>query len=144
MVDANTTRATSKKIKDSSAAKSRNEDVSVANSLIPNLDTTTNLSTVGLGAASQPAPSSRALSGIAPSGTALSGSSTDPLGSITEKRVVNGDPVNSTVHSMLIDMSESRRDRAPEALCHPISKAKTGNVTVSHTIDDDEEDNSPG
>jgi hypothetical protein len=75
MVDANTTRATSKKIKDSAATKNRTDDVSIARSLIPNPGSTTpSLEDQALGGSS----STQALSGSNP---ALGGNPLNPANS---------------------------------------------------------------
>jgi hypothetical protein len=170
MVDANTTRATSKKIKDSLAAKGRSEDISVANSLIP-----APVSPLGVGAGES--------SDQAPGGIAQSGSAIDPTSSgkdnRLEKNIANGKilsfreapwqsliikrklSVEIRIKIQSLDRDTGRRHRiliigryerftqrptrrAPAALIHPMTKAKTGKTTGSHIIEEEEEDNSPG
>ncbi|EFP88561.1 uncharacterized protein PGTG_14766 [Puccinia graminis f. sp. tritici CRL 75-36-700-3] len=133
MVDANTTRATSKKIKDSASSK-RSEDISVANALVPSLNA-----------------SSGDPEGVMPvsktAGTP-SGSSLPSIGVVSnvvagKKNTPNETAVDDTVFSLLVDTSETRRDRAPAASLQFPSTAKTGNSAASQIIEDKEEDNSP-
>ncbi|KAA1101019.1 hypothetical protein PGT21_004700 [Puccinia graminis f. sp. tritici] len=133
MVDVNTTRATSKKIKDSSAAKTRNEDTSIANSLIPGTGSGSTME--GSDVHTQATNNGRALNGNIsnPSGT------TQETG--TPERVERN--AGEEVHSLLVDTSKSRRDRAPAALLYPPTKAKTGVPTKSRVIEEEEEDRSP-
>ncbi|EFP77763.1 uncharacterized protein PGTG_03719 [Puccinia graminis f. sp. tritici CRL 75-36-700-3] len=136
MVDANNTRATSKKIKESAAAKTRSEDTPVANSLIPGASSTS----IGSDAYTQ------ANNGTATS-RALNGSLLNPTG-VTQNDEMSGgtegdERPSDEVVNLLIDTSESRRDRAPAALIHPLVKAKTGAITESHIVEEEEEDRSP-
>ncbi|KAA1079443.1 hypothetical protein PGT21_011704 [Puccinia graminis f. sp. tritici] len=132
MVDANTTRATSKKIKDSSSSKVRNEDTSVADSLIPKG-----------GAISNGGHPDNQTALMTEKGKAQSGSSLIPADAGGEiGSASHGSPVKDTVFSSLVDTSESRRDRAPVALLNQVARAKTGIDTASQSIEE-EEDNSP-
>ncbi|KAA1108684.1 hypothetical protein PGT21_021217 [Puccinia graminis f. sp. tritici] len=153
MVDANITRSTSKKIKDSSLAKTRSEESSIADSLIPKGSAAIEPE-VQAGSGS---PHQRAHSGSDslgnPIGThekrlesggtvrAHSGSLINPIGT---HGLASEGTVNDTRHSTVVDISESRRDRAPVAFLNTMAKAKTGINTASHNIEEEEEDNSPG
>ncbi|KAA1073173.1 hypothetical protein PGT21_002499 [Puccinia graminis f. sp. tritici] len=135
MVNANTTRATSKKIKDSASSK-RSEDISVANTLVPSLN------------ASSGDP--EGIMPVSKTAGAPSGSSLPSIGVVSNVNVVAGKKntpketaVDDTVFSLLVDTSESRRDRAPAASLQLPSTAKTGNSAASQIIEDEEEDNSP-
>ncbi|KAA1112878.1 hypothetical protein PGT21_013803 [Puccinia graminis f. sp. tritici] len=159
MVDANTTRATSKKIKDSAATKNRTEDVSIAKSLIPNSGSTSMTPPSESQALSGSNPA-QALSGKNPAlvnnggvpASALGGNNptlvNNPLNPANNGARMGGQgadddvPAGDTVYSEIVDTSESRRDRAPVAFLSPAIKPKTG-TAVCQIIDEDEVDNSP-
>ncbi|EFP92691.1 hypothetical protein PGT21_034726 [Puccinia graminis f. sp. tritici] len=152
MVDANNTRATSKKIKYSSLAKNRSNESSITESLIPKGSAAIETEIqAGSGSTDQRAHSGSG--GLAnPIGThekrlesegtirAHSGSLASPIG--TQERRLEG-TVNNTLYSTLVDTSESRRDRAPVAFLNPMAKAKISINVASDGIEEEEEDNSP-
>ncbi|KAA1129710.1 hypothetical protein PGTUg99_035017 [Puccinia graminis f. sp. tritici] len=134
MVDVNATRATLKKIKDSSSLKTRNEDNSVANSLIPGGNSGCNVATSD--ASTQ---ANKGSSNV----QALNGSLTNPGDGRAGVLIGDGEQANDRMHSPLVDTSEHRRDRARAALLNPSAKATTSAITDSQAVDEEEEDRSP-
>ncbi|KAA1124342.1 hypothetical protein PGTUg99_027585 [Puccinia graminis f. sp. tritici] len=132
MVDVNTTRATSKKMKDSSAAKARIEDSAIADSLVPGTGpgATILVSDMYTGAISK----------------ASDGNLANPTGTTqvdaAERRV--GGEADEVIYSLLVDTSVSRKDRAPVAFLHPNPKGKPGVSIESNMEEEEEEDRSPG
>ncbi|EHS62690.1 hypothetical protein PGTUg99_014793 [Puccinia graminis f. sp. tritici] len=150
MVDANNTRATSKKIKDSASSKNKNDDISVANALIPatpGINPTGSVASTTQAHSGSPLNVSQAPSGSPSIGTqALSGSPLNPSnnGNVMLKDTIPNDSrVNDTTYSLLVDTSESRRDRAPVASLLHLPKAKPAEAAANAEEEETEEDNSP-
>ncbi|KAA1067935.1 hypothetical protein PGT21_022211 [Puccinia graminis f. sp. tritici] len=166
MVDANNTRATSNKIKDSANSKNKNDDISIANSLVPTSNATAtdtappatttaqahsgnilNITKAHSGSLAAHIGSFPAHGGSpsndsqAHEGSALMMSSGDAT---TNNAHTQGTAVNNTTYSLIIDTSKSRRDRAPAAFLHQLPKAKAREVEATADEEEVEEDNSPG
>ncbi|KAA1106654.1 hypothetical protein PGT21_036830 [Puccinia graminis f. sp. tritici] len=145
--NANNTRATSKKIKDSAAARSKSDDISVANVLVPPTIATGMAAGPPSNAAQahsgSPSNASQAHSGNLPSSTqAPSGSPFNPAndGHAFKTTVPNGARVSDTT----LDTSESRREQAPAASLVNLPRAKHAVAAAGTEEEEAEEDNSPG
>ncbi|EFP92659.2 uncharacterized protein PGTG_18837 [Puccinia graminis f. sp. tritici CRL 75-36-700-3] len=120
MVEANSTRATSKKIKESTT--SRLEDIAITKALVPS-DSRTEPEKSTSGAEKPSNDGNIPVQAHDGNARALNGSQTHDVngralnGSVSYNDTAN----NGTVYSLIEDISESRRDRAPAAMNIPTS-----------------------
>ncbi|KAA1125868.1 hypothetical protein PGTUg99_011521 [Puccinia graminis f. sp. tritici] len=130
MVEANITRATSKKIKESTNGRDKLEEMAITKALTPTGSAGQKEAAItNAGTTIKNAETSNAIPNSNPEIQALDGNVQALSGSLQE--VTNDNPrreamiaflvINETVYSHIIDTSDSRRDRAPAAMNIPFS-----------------------
>ncbi|KAA1089750.1 hypothetical protein PGT21_028838 [Puccinia graminis f. sp. tritici] len=131
MVEANITRATSKKIKESTNGRDKLEEMAITKALTPTGSAGQKEAAItNAGTTNENAETSNAIANSNPEIQASDGNVRALSGSLQEVTKDNprreGDYVaflviNKTVYSHIIDTSDSRRDRAPAAMNIPFS-----------------------
>ncbi|EFP94509.1 uncharacterized protein PGTG_20465 [Puccinia graminis f. sp. tritici CRL 75-36-700-3] len=118
MVETNITRATSKKIKESTSGRDKLEEIAIKKALIP----TGGIGQKEAGTTNEDTVPNTALTGNTET-QASDGNVRAHSGSILEvpKDKPHGERINKTVYSHITDISDARRDRAPAAMNIPFS-----------------------